>query len=1099
MWSDEIEFKRQAALARYEIVGTPAEECFDRFTRIAAQALGMPIVLVSFVDSERLWLKARRGTDLLWTLREHAFCDHTVRSDDVFVVADARLDERFCNSPLVVEPPNIRFYAGAPIITADGYRIGSMCVLSPEPYDGFDAGAQQLLVELAHSVMTELELRRTNREQAKISGDLAFWNRLSQAIASTPDFDSALDQTLTYCAERTGATVCFLSAYHTAHGMVEYVKGHIVPNRTLKGMDVSKWAGVHPAGHLSFGKALSKGIVFDSFPMRDPDEYREFPFLRALVEAGIRRQLVYPFDLAERRFGLVLGFENPDITRDTHGLVQEFIARLTPLLLGHLREDALESANRTLRMIHASTGAFARACTPQALFDAACRLAVEIGGYDACWIGLARNDQERSIRLVASAGRGIRSISKMRLTWADEPDGRGPTGTAVREKRVVLLADLERDQGFARWRDRALASGFHACISLPFASEEGSVVGAFTLYSSRHLVFGGDEQRLLVELTENLTKAVQDVTTRQERDAALIAHSMSEQRIDRLLTASGTVLYTLTLIDGQAVPVEISRNILNMLGYAPEDVHGPDWWRNSVHPEDLPQAETAVAHACEAGHYVHRYRIRHRNGSYRWVRDELTLQRDAEGRPSGIAGVWIDITEHRTAEEEIYRLAHLDPLTGLPNRRLLNERLGTMLSEARRAGSHGALLFIDLDRFKNINDMLGHTAGDAALGEVAHRLRRAVGGTDTIARIGGDEFVVLLAEAGATAEDAAAHATRVGGKIIDAVSGRPISIGAREYHLGASIGFTLFPKPADTIDTLVREADTAMYQAKAGRNDVVLFQPAMHQAIMVRHAIEDEIRWALKDEQFEIWLQDQVDTTGTAVSAEILVRLRLRDGRIAAPNEFIGIAESSGLIVPLGRWLLREACSILTRIGRHEPGYGLSVNVSPRQFHDPGFVSDVLTALDVSGVAPERLTLEITENLLIRDTLEITRIMGHLADRGVRFSVDDFGTGYSSLHYLRHLPIHELKIDRSFIAQVPWDVSSVAIVEAILAMAHRLDLDVVAEGVETAEHVAFLGARGRMRMQGFFFAEPLNATAWLNRRFNPVVSDDLQRSAPVCK
>jgi EAL domain-containing protein (putative c-di-GMP-specific phosphodiesterase class I) len=177
----------------------------------------------------------------------------------------------------------------------------------------------------------------------------------------------------------------------------------------------------------------------------------------------------------------------------------------------------------------------------------------------------------------------------------------------------------------------------------------------------------------------------------------------------------------------------------------------------------------------------------------------------------------------------------------------------------------------------------------------------------------------------------------------------------------------------------------------------------------------------------------------------------------------------------------------------------LSVNVSPRQFHDPGFVSDVLTALDVSGVAPERLTLEITENLLIRDTLEITRIMGHLADRGVRFSVDDFGTGYSSLHYLRHLPIHELKIDRSFIAQVPWDVSSVAIVEAILAMAHRLDLDVVAEGVETAEHVAFLGARGRMRMQGFFFAEPLNATAWLNRRFNPVVSDDLQRSAPVCK
>ncbi|OYV83044.1 MAG: hypothetical protein B7Z64_08975 [Acidiphilium sp. 21-68-69] len=249
----------------------------------------------------------------------------------------------------------------------------------------------------------------------------------------------------------------------------------------------------------------------------------------------------------------------------------------------------------------------------------------------------------------------------------------------------------------------------------------------------------------------------------------------------------------------------------------------------------------------------------------------------------------------------------------------------------------------------------------------------------------------------------------------------------------------------------------------------------------MRHTIEDEIRAALKTGQFELWLQDQVDDDGMPVAAESLARLRKSDGRIASPAEFIGIAESSGLIIPLGRWLLREACSILSRIAPGRPGFGLSVNISPRQFRDPAFVGDVLAAIDDFGIPPDRLTLEITENLLINDTLAIGQVMETLAGRGIRFSVDDFGTGYSSLHYLRHLPIHEIKIDRGFVTHVPHDISSIAIVEAILAMAHRLDLDVVAEGVETEDHVAFLRSRGRMRMQGYFFAEPMNFTSWQDR------------------
>lgn len=1081
--TSEIEAGRQSALARYEIVDTPAEECFNRFVHIAAQALGMPIALVSFVDSERQWLKAKQGIDLQWTLREHAFCDHTIRSDRVFIVHDARQDLRFCDNPLVVGEPHVRFYAGAPIITADGYRIGSMCVLSPDPKEGFDSAQQQLLRELAQSVMTELELRRANREQSEIAANLAFWNHLSEAIASAADFDEALDHALFHCVERTGAALCFLTAYHPAQGTVEYVKGHLTTFSGVQGINVSKWSGAYPVDSLSFGLAMTKGQIYDSNPIRGADEFSDFPLLQDLIRAGIRRQLVYPFDLADRQFGLVLDFETPEIAENTDKLAREFISRLIPLLMGHLREDALDRANRNLRMIHVSAEALAQAETPEALFKAACELAVDVGGYNACWVGLAENNQERSIRVVASAGRDKHYVEQLRLSWADKPEGRGPSGTSIREGRLASWSDIRFDPLFELWRDRAVTAGFRASISIPFYSADETVTGTFTLYSSNPTAFGEDEQTLLAELTGNITKSLQDIATRQERDAALVARSMSEQRMDWLLTASSMVLYALTLHQKQPVLPEISRSIFDMLGYAPEDIHDPEWWHTHVHPDDLPQARLGIQRVCDAGHYTHRYRIRHRNGSYRWIRDEMTLQRASDGHPSVIAGVWIDITAHRTAEEEIYRLAHIDPLTGLPNRRLLNERLGAVLSETRHCGSHGAILFLDLDRFKNINDMLGHTAGDAALTEAARRLRMAIRATDTIARIGGDEFVILLAEAGATMEDAAAHANSVGRKMIDAITGQPILINDREYHLGASIGFTLFPKPADTIDTLIREADTAMYQAKAGNDDVMMFQPAMHQSIMVRHTIENEIRAAMRNEQFEIWLQDQVDDSGMLVGAECLMRLRKGDGQIANPSEFIGIAESSGLIIPLGRWLLREACSFLAQISPAQPGFGLSVNISPRQFRDPSFVSDVLTAIGDFGVAPDRLTLEITENLLINDTLEIGRIMQTLADRGVRFSVDDFGTGYSSLHYLQHLPIREIKIDRSFVTHVPHDVSSVAIVEAILAMAHRLDLDVVAEGVETAEHVAFLRTRGRMRMQGYFFAKPLEATTWLERLF----------------
>ncbi len=1065
--------------ARHERSAAPSDSSLHRIARLAAHGLDLPAALVFLVEGRSLRLAAAYGTSLARLPRGSAILDAACREAGGLVLPDACADPCFADDPLVTGPPHVRFFAAACLTLPDSQPIGAVCVFSPLPSPAFAKRARLFLADLAETASGELEHRRTTFRQTRIAADLAYWNRLSEEIAAAAGFDEAVDRALARCAERTGASLCFLAGYHPTYRLIEYVTAHVSPESGLRGFDMTRWPGGHAVDDVSFGAGLAEDRIVDSGPLRDLADLQDYVHLTALFRAGVRRQLAYPFDLADRRFGLVLDFETPAIPENTGRLVQDFLARLAPLLMGRLREDALERANRTLRTIHATTEAFAGLATAEALHAALCRLAVETGGYDTCWIGLAGNEPGRPIRIAACAGKGVAYVEQLRLSWGDTPEGQGPAGTAIREGRISRWRDIAVDPRFEPWRAQAHEAGFRACMALPIGLPATPAPAVFTLYSSNPMAFGEEEQALLVELTANLTKALRDVATRQERDAALTARSMSERRIEWLLAASGTVLYTLSLQETAALPLEISRNIIDLLGYAPEEVSGPDWWPRHVHPDDLPRAGQGVALAIAAGHHVHRYRIRHRDGGFRWIRDELTLQRDADGTPSAIAGVWIDITEHHEAEEQIYRLAHLDPLTELPNRRLLNERLGAALDAARRDGSHGALLFIDLDRFKTINDMLGHSAGDAALGETARRLRVAVGAADTIARIGGDEFVVVLAPSEASAEAASAHATALGHALIETVTSRPISIGGRHYYLGASIGFTLFPKPADTIDTLIREADTAMYRAKSGDGDVVMFRPQMYQSILDRHAVEDDIRSALKDERFEIWLQEQVDAAGAPAGVEALLRLRGRDGRLTPPDRFVGVAESSGLIVPLGRWLLGETCRLMARIGADRADWRMSVNVSPRQFRDPAFVADVLAALDQAGVAPARLTLEITENLLIRDPEEVARIMDTLAARGVRFSVDDFGTGYSSLLYLRRLPIHELKIDRGFISQVPDDASAVAIVEAILAMARQLDLDIVAEGVETAAHVDFLRARGPMRMQGYFFAAPRPAAAWL--------------------
>jgi len=475
-----------------------------------------------------------------------------------------------------------------------------------------------------------------------------------------------------------------------------------------------------------------------------------------------------------------------------------------------------------------------------------------------------------------------------------------------------------------------------------------------------------------------------------------------------------------------------------------------------------------------------------------WLELDVAPFRDEQGRHTHWVVIGRDIGERKKAAAAIDRLAYYDALTGLPNRRLLMETLDRHLA---CASPRGALLFVDLDHFKNVNDALGHTAGDNLLKHAAARLSHLMRHGDMVARLGGDEFVALLCDPAGGDGDLASMATARAHAICEALSEAPSGewVG---YAASASIGIALITQGGQSASDLLREADMAMYRAKAaGRNCAAVFESTMRAEVDQRLALERDLGRALELDQLSMHLQLQVDMAGHAVGAEMLMRWQRADGSMVAPDIFIPAAETTGLIVPLGRWALRQACLAWCRLEAAGYPLPLSVNVSPLQFRQHDFVADVKSALAMSGMPPDQLILEVTEGLVVNKGDETIARMHELAAIGIRFSIDDFGTGYSNLSYLKRMPLYELKIDKSFIRDTPTDIDGTAIVHSILSMAAHLRLHVVAEGVETLEQAAFLTANGAPGMQGYLFARPMPLEALLAELEQRTGRQAVQRTA----
>ncbi len=599
------------------------------------------------------------------------------------------------------------------------------------------------------------------------------------------------------------------------------------------------------------------------------------------------------------------------------------------------------------------------------------------------------------------------------------------------------------------------------------------LLGVITIQSLQANAYGERECSIFRTLSAYGAIALDNAAAYAKVEAARAMTALQEQEL-RIAATAFESQEGLLITDANRKILRVNLAFTKVTGYEAEELIGklPVIFRSArMKPEDYDHMNHMVT---TTGGWQGEIFAQRKDGSSfpLWV--SISSVRNEKNAVSNLVYSVIDITERKLAEDAIRSLAFYDALTELPNRRLLLDRLRQAMATSTRSGLYGALLFIDLDNFKKLNDTRGHDVGDLLLQQVAQRLSDCLREGDTAARLGGDEFVVLLCELSDAVMDAAEKTELVATKILSALN-QPYWLGEQDHHSTPSIGVCLYLGQTESIDDLLRQADLAMYQSKAaGRNAIRFFDSAMQIAVSAHAALEADMRRALEHQQFVLDYQAQVDSKGRVMGAEALVSWQHPIKGKVSPSEFIPLAEETGLIVPLGNWVLETACRQLYSWAANPTTahLTLAVNISARQFHTPDFVDQVIATLQRTKANPVKLKLELTESLLLKDVELVIVKMKALICQGVRFSLDDFGTGYSSLSYLKRLPFEQLKIDQSFVRDIFVDANDLAIVRAIVTLGRTLGLAVIAEGVETEEQHKFLQSTGCESFQGYLFGRP---------------------------
>lgn len=822
--------------------------------------------------------------------------------------------------------------------------------------------------------------------------------------------------------------------------------------------------------YLSMMTGYSKdeliGHSFDQFTHQEDAELEMAEFHRVLN--GEKNDYRMEMRFHHKNGQTIDAIVDTKCVRKQDGSVDYLFATAEDITERKANEARIQRLTQLYAALSACNQAIVRCTSEQELFSTICQTAVNSGGMRMAWIGMI--DAETSMVIpVTSYGDDIGYLTDIKISCdANNPYGQGPVGTATRQNQPIWCQDYMNDPMTSRWRDRS--KGLWASAAAIPITRGGVVVGAMNMYSSVLEAFDADVKNLLIEMANDIGYALDNFDREARRVSAEAQMTESESKFHLLFDQS---LDGLLIIDGHEI-IECNPAALNMVGCSAEHIiHAPAWsFSPATQPDGMASEEKMremLDIAKSQGRRRFEWMYRRMNGEDFPV--EVTMVTIHLNSRQVFYTTWRDISEQKNAEARIRHLAQYDALTSLPNRTLLTDRVDQAISIAERNHQKISLMFLDLDRFKIVNDTLGHGVGDELLIEVAKRLQGVLREQDSVTRIGGDEFVLMLLD---TAADGAA---RVVEKVMHAVS-EPYPIEPHEISITPSIGVSVYPDDGQDFESLLKSADIAMYRAKqAGRNGYQFFTAKMQQDSVRIMQLTSALRHAIGSGQLSLNYQPQVSLKdNTIIGVEALLRWQHPEFGWVSPAEFIPVAEDSGEILEIGEWVLRHAIRQLKQWqDQGLPLMNIAVNLSAMQFrysHLPDLIEGILQE---ERLNPECLELELTESVSMDDPVAVIAMMDRLAKLGIKMSIDDFGTGYSSLSYLKRFKVSKLKIDQSFVRDIMADTDDRAIVKTIVALSKSLGIKTIAEGVETLEQMEFLKKSKCDEIQGYFFSKPLSA------------------------